>query len=239
MKDRHSRILIVDDDPELRDMLRRYLGDHGFDVQGLASGTKIDERLRREPFDALVLDLMMPGEDGLSICRRLRVGGSTIPILMLTARGAAVDRIVGLEMGADDYLSKPFDPRELIARLNSMLRRQSMGEGDGNWTGSSVIRFGAYTLNLTRMEVTRDGETVPLSSTEFQLLRTLAGRPGKPLSREHLLDRLRGREYEASDRSLDVQVMRLRRKIEENPSSPRFIRTVWGVGYVFVTDSAI
>ncbi|SEL08455.1 two component transcriptional regulator, winged helix family [Pseudoxanthomonas sp. GM95] len=238
MKDRPQRILIVDDDLELRDMLRRYLTEHGFEVQALASANKLDERLRREPFDALVLDLMMPGEDGLSICRRLRSEGSTIPILMLTARGAAIDRIIGLEMGADDYLAKPFDPRELIARLNSALRRQSMGAGDGHWAGSNVIRFGPYVLNLTRMEVLRDDEVVQLSSTEFQLLRVLAGNPGRPLSREHLLDRLRGREYEALDRSLDVQVMRLRRKIEEDPSNPRFIRTVWGVGYMFVADAS-
>ncbi|WP_456043992.1 response regulator, partial [Stenotrophomonas muris] len=126
MEDAPHRILVVDDDLELRDMLRRYLGEHRFDVQILASADRLDERLRREPFDVLILDLMMPGEDGLSICRRLRAEGSTVPILMLTARGAAVDRILGLEMGADDYLAKPFDPRELIARLHSILRRQSM-----------------------------------------------------------------------------------------------------------------
>ncbi|WCE05952.1 response regulator [Pseudoxanthomonas sp. JBR18] len=238
MKDRSSRILIVDDDLELRDMLRRYLTEHGFEVQALASASKLDERLRREPYDALVLDLMMPGEDGLSVLRRLRAEGSTLPILMLTARGASVDRIVGLEMGADDYLAKPFDPRELIARLKSALRRQSMSAGEGHWAGSNVMRFGPYTLNLTRMEVLNGDAPVPLSSTEFQLLRVLAASPGLPLSREHLLDRLRGREYEALDRSLDVQVMRLRRKIEVDPSNPRFVRTVWGVGYMFVPDSA-
>lgn len=235
--DRPYRVVIVDDDVDLRDMLRRYLTEHGFEVHALASAAKLDERLRREPIDALILDLMLPGEDGLSVCRRLRAEGSTLPILMLTARGAAVDRIVGLEMGADDYLPKPFDPRELIARLNSALRRQSMAAGDGQWAGSNVVRFGQYTLNLTRMEVLRDDAPVALSSTEFQLLRVLAASPGLPLSREHLLDRMRGREYEVLDRSLDVQVMRLRRKIEEDPTNPRFIRTVWGVGYMFVSDS--
>ena len=178
VEDAPHRILVVDDDLELRDMLRRYLGEHRFDVQVLASADRLDERLRREPFDVLILDLMMPGEDGLSICRRLRAEGSTVPILMLTARGAAVDRILGLEMGADDYLAKPFDPRELIARLHSILRRQSMVNGDGRWAGGNVIRFGPFTLNLTRMEVTRGGEVLALSSSEFQLLRVMATHAG-------------------------------------------------------------
>jgi two-component system phosphate regulon response regulator OmpR len=238
VEEKSPRILVIDDDQELRDMLRRYLGEHGFDVHVLASADRLDERLRREPFDALVLDLMMPGEDGLSICRRLRAEGSTVPILMLTARGAAVDKIVGLEMGADDYLGKPFDPRELIARLHSVLRRQSMVAGDGRWDGSNVIRFGPYTLSLTRMEVTRDGALLTLSSSEFQLLRVMATNAGRPLSREHLLEKLKGREYDSLDRSLDVQILRLRRKIEDDPSSPRFIRTVWGVGYMFVAHAS-
>ena len=238
VEDAPHRILVVDDDLELRDMLRRYLGEHRFDVQILASADRLDERLRREPFDVLILDLMMPGEDGLSICRCLRAEGSTVPILMLTARGAAVDRILGLEMGADDYLAKPFDPRELIARLHSILRRQSMVNCDGRWAGGNVIHFGPFILNLTRMEVTRHGEVLALSSSEFQLLRIMATNAGRPLSREHLLEKLKGREYDSLDRSLDVQVLRLRRKIEDDPSSPRYIRTVWGVGYMFVAQAS-
>lgn len=217
-------------------MLRRYLSGHGFDVHAVGNAGQLDRVLDREPYDALVLDLMMPGEDGLSICRRLRFSGHTIPILMLTARGDAVDRIVGLEMGADDYLAKPFDPRELTARLQAMLRRQKMLHSTQTWGADAVTAFGPFVLNLSRMELRRDDEVIALSSLEFQLLRVFAANPRRPMSRDHLLDKVKGREHESMDRSLDVQVLRLRRKIEDDPSSPKYIRTVWGIGYVFVPD---
>lgn len=236
VNERPPRIIVMDDDAEIRDMLRRYLSNHGFQVQAIGDAEQLDRLLQREPFDALVLDLMMPGEDGLSICRRLRVNGQTIPILMLTARGDPVDRIVGLEMGADDYLAKPFDPRELIARLNAMRRRQQMLHSTQVWANDEIIAFGSYTLNLSRMELQRDGVTLPLTSMEFQLLRVFAVNPRRPMSRDHLQDKVKGRDHESMDRSLDVQISRLRRKLEEDPGSPRYIRTVWGVGYMFVPD---
>lgn len=236
MSTRPPRIIILDDDAELRGMLRRYLGEHGFDTLAIANAEQLDRMLQREPYDALVLDLMMPGEDGLSICRRLRVTGQTIPILMLTARGNPVDRILGLEMGADDYLAKPFDPRELIARLNAMLRRQKMLHNTQTWGNDEITEFGPFKLNISRMELQRDGEVIPLTSMEFQLLRVFAANPRRPMSRDHLQDKVKGRDHESMDRSLDVQISRLRRKIEDDPSSPHYIRTVWGIGYMFIPD---
>lgn len=230
------RIIVVDDDLELLGMIRRYLGEHGFSVQALANPGQLDRYLQRESYAALVLDLMMPGEDGLSICRRLRAQNQTIPILMLTARGDPVDRIVGLEMGADDYLAKPFDPRELIARLKAMLRRQQMQYATTTWSIDKVIEFGPFSLNISRLQLLRDQQPVALSSMEFQVLRVFASNPHRPMSREHLLEKIKGREHESLDRSLDVQVLRLRRKIEADPADPKYILTVWGVGYMFVPN---
>ncbi|WP_230473413.1 response regulator [Dyella choica] len=236
MNDGPPRVLVLDDDAELRSMLRRYLGDHGFDVRAVENPEQLDRYLQREPYDALVLDLMMPGEDGLSVCRRLRAAGQTIPVLMLTARGDPIDRILGLEMGADDYLSKPFDPRELVARLRAMFRRQRMLHTDSTWDDDEIKAFGPFALNVSKMRLTRGAEAITLSSMEFQLLRVFASNPHRPLSRDHLLEKIHGRDHESMDRSLDVQVLRLRRKIEEEPRKPRYIRTVWGIGYVFVPD---
>lgn len=236
MTARLPRILVVDDDAELRNMLRRYLSSHGFEVQAVPDAPQLDRLLQREPYDILVLDLMLPGEDGLSICRRLRVLGHTIPILMLTARGDPVDRIVGLEMGADDYLAKPFDPRELIARLHAMLRRQQMLHDARTWGNDEINEFGPFTLNVSRMELRRDDVVIPLTSMEFQLLRVFAANPRRPLSRDHLRDKVKGRDDESMDRSLDVQVSRLRRKIEDDPAQPRYIHTVWGIGYMFGSE---
>lgn len=230
------RILLVEDDPEMRSMLRRYLGERGFNVQALADPSDLDRMLLRSPYDILLLDLSLPGEDGLSICRRLRVAGQTVPILMLTARGDATDRIVGLEMGADDYLGKPFEPRELIARINSLLRRQQMIQACANWAVEEELGFGPFKVSLSRMELTRDGEVVPLTSMEFQLLRIFLAHPRRPLSRDHLLDRLKGAGTEATERSIDVQISRLRQKVEVDSRAPLYLRTVWGVGYLFVPD---
>lgn len=233
------RLLVLDDEVELRALLQRYLTQQGFDVRTVADAAQLDRLLARERFDALVLDLMLPGENGLSVCQRLRANGETLPILMLTARGEAVDRIIGLEMGADDYLPKPFEPRELAARLRALLRRQELARRSASVTGAGRIQFGPFELDLANCSLLRDGQPQELTSGEFALLKVLASHPGRALGRERLRDLAFGSDgRSASERSIDVQVMRLRRVIEPDPSVPRYIRTVWGAGYVFVGDVA-
>jgi two-component system phosphate regulon response regulator OmpR len=231
------KILIVDDDKGLRDLLLRYLNDQGFAAQAAPGGQFMDKLLNRELFDLIVLDLMMPQEDGLAICRRLRAAGNLTPIIMLTAKGEEVDRIVGLEMGADDYLPKPFNPRELVARINAVLRRiQEAGPPAGPAQEVETITFGPYQLNLATRSMTKDGEQLTLTSGEFSVLKVLARHPRKPLSRDKLMELARGREYDVFDRAIDVQISRLRKLIEADPANPRYIQTVWGFGYVFVPD---
>jgi len=192
---------------------------------------------QREHIDLLVLDLMLPGEDGLSVCRRLRANHDQTPIIMLTAKAEEIDRIIGLEMGADDYLSKPFNPRELLARINAVLRRRSTEEHPGApGQDNELVHFGPYTLNLATRSLTRDQQIVPITTGEFSVLKVFARHPKIPLSRDKLMELARGREYEAFDRSLDVQISRLRKLLEINPAKPAFIQTVWGMGYVFVPD---
>jgi two-component system phosphate regulon response regulator OmpR len=235
---RKVRILVVDDDVRLRELLRRYLSDQGFTVEVAPDASFMDKVVARDPFDLIVLDLMLPGEDGLSICRRLRANDNAIPIIMLTAKGDEVDRIVGLEMGADDYLAKPFNPRELVARINAIMRRLP-APGIPSAPSQELIkdiRFGRFSLNITTRELKKDGELMPLTSGEFALLKVLASHPRESLSRERLMDMARGRDHEIFDRSIDVQVSRLRRLIETDSSQPRHIQTVWGFGYVFVPD---
>jgi len=231
-----ARILIADDEAELRGLLQRYLGEQGLTVRAVADAAAAEKLLARERFDVLVLDVMMPGEDGLSLCRRLRAQGETVPILMLTARGEPVDRIIGLEMGADDYLPKPFNPRELLARLQAMVRRQRMLGAHGGPLGEEPVRFGRYTLHPAQRRLEKDGEPTPLTTGEFNLLQVLVMHPNRPLGRDRLIELAKGRDHEATDRSIDAQVMRLRRAIEDDPSAPRYIQTVWGVGYVFVPE---
>ena len=239
MSDARARVLVADDEADLRALLQRYLGDQGCVVRTVESGAGIDKLLARERFDVLVLDVMMPGEDGLAICRRLRAQGETIPILMLTARGDPLDRIIGIEMGADDYLAKPFTPRELLTRIQALVRRQRMlGAHIGPLDAGGTIAFGAHVLHPGTRRLLRGDAEVPLSSAEFALLRAFAQHPNRPLGRDRLMELAHGRDHEASDRSIDVQVMRLRRLIETDPAAPRHIRTVWGVGYVFVPDLA-
>jgi len=246
LPDTLPRILILDDEAELRALLQRYLGSQGFAVRAVADAPQLDRVLARERFDVLVLDLMMPGEDGLSICRRLRAAGETIPIMMLTARGDPVDRIIGLEMGADDYLPKPFEPRELAARLQAMLRRQAMDAAGTALPRAPVVNFGPFVLDVAARSLTRDGAPVALTSGEFALLRALASNPGRALGRERLMELAHGpaagagagRGQGVAERSVDVQILRLRRLIEEDASAPRYIQTVWGVGYLFVPDGA-
>jgi two-component system phosphate regulon response regulator OmpR len=233
----HPKILVVDDDPRLRDLLRRYLGDNGFTVYVAENAQAMNKLWLRERFDCLILDLMMPGEDGLSVLRRLRGGNDPTPIIMLTAKGEDVDRIVGLEMGADDYLPKPFNPRELLARINAVLRRKGPDDIPGAPTQEDkTVTFGEFTLDLGTRTLTKNGEPVPLTTGEFSVLKVFARYPRVPLSREKLMEMARGREYEAFDRSLDVQISRLRKLIEPDPSKPRYIQTVWGLGYVFIPD---
>ncbi len=228
-----ARILVVDDDDRLRALLQRYLDEQGFTVTAVADASSLDKKRAREAFDLIVLDLMLPGEDGLSICRRLRAAGDETPVLMLTAKGDEVDRIVGLELGADDYLPKPFNPRELVARIKAVLRRRAVPPGA---PGTASLTFGLFRLDLAGRAITRGDERLPLTTGEFAVLRALAEHPRRPLSREQLLKYARGREYEPEDRSIDVQISRLRRLIETDPAHPRFIQTVWGFGYVFVPD---
>jgi two-component system phosphate regulon response regulator OmpR len=232
-----QKILVVDDDPRLRDLLRRYLGENGFAVVTAENAQTMNRLWLRERFDVLILDLMMPGEDGLSIMRRLRGANDTTPIVMLTAKGEDVDRIVGLEMGADDYLPKPFNPRELLARINAVLRRRAPDDAPGAPAADGTpVEFGEFVLDLATRSLTKNGEDVPLTTGEFAVLKAFARHPRVPLSREKLMEMARGREYEAFDRSLDVQISRLRKLLEPDPSKPRYIQTVWGLGYVFIPD---
>ena len=219
-----GRILLIEDDPRLAEMVSEYLGESGFRVSVAAGGRAGLERLAREPFDALVLDLMLPDMDGLEVCRELRAKSDT-PVLMLTARGDAADRIVGLELGADDYLPKPFQPRELLARLRAILRR-------GKSRGRTLLRFGSLEIDRDSRSVRVDGEDRSLTSYQFALLVALAENAGRVLSRETLMDLLKGEPLEAFDRSIDVHVSRIRAAIERDPKKPRRIVTVRGAGYV-------
>jgi two-component system, OmpR family, phosphate regulon response regulator OmpR len=209
-----TRILVVDDDVRLRDLLTRYLGEQGFDVRALPDARELDKWLQRDPPHLVVLDLMLPGEDGLTVCRRLRGAGERVPIIMLTAKGEEVDRIVGLEMGADDYLPKPFNPRELVARIHAVLRRQGDRAAPGAPSTKGNVPFGP-----------------------FALVRAFLDHPRQPLAREKLMQLARGRDHEVFDRAIDVQVSRLRKLVEPDPSAPRYIQTVWGFGYVYVPES--
>ena len=237
MTEHKTKILVVDDDARLRDLLNRYLGEQGYTVRTVADAGEMNRQLVRERYDLMVLDLMLPGEDGLSICRRLRSGSESLPIIMLTAKGDDVDRIVGLEVGADDYLPKPFNPRELVARIQAVLRRLPPPPPPGApGTAAEMVEFGAFHLNLGARNLAKNGEDVPLTTGEFALLKVLVQHPRTPLSRDKLMELARGREFGAFDRSIDVQVSRLRRLIEPDPGKPAFIQTVWGFGYVFIPD---
>ena len=237
MPESKTKILVVDDDLRLRDLLQRYLTNQGFAVSTVSDAGGMDRALGRERFDLMVLDLMLPGEDGLSICRRLRGSKDALPIIMLTAKGEDVDRIVGLEMGADDYLPKPFNPRELVARINAVLRRRAAPAPPGAPSAEAEsVSFGSMTVNLATRTLGKDGRTLALTTGEFALLKVLVTHPRVPLSRDKLMELARGREYELFDRSIDVQISRLRKLIEKDPSKPTYIQTVWGFGYVFVPD---
>jgi two-component system, OmpR family, phosphate regulon response regulator OmpR len=236
MAELKTRILVVDDDLRMRDLLVRYLGGEGYEVKAAADAAAMDKLLARERYDLVVLDLMLPGEDGLAVCRRLRAQGAAPAIIMLTAKGDDVDRIVGLEMGADDYLPKPFNPRELLARINAVLRRRTPAGPPGAPAEGGTFQFGEFSLNLSTRALTRGGKPVALTTGEFSVLQVLVRHPRQPLSRDKLMELARGREYEVFDRSIDVQISRLRKIVEDDPAHPKHIQTVWGFGYVFVPD---
>jgi len=234
---RLDKVLVVDDDARIRDLLRRYLNQEGFDVLLAEDSRALNRILQRESVDLLVLDLMLPGEDGLSICRRLRAANDRTPIIMLTAKGEDVDRIIGLEVGADDYLAKPFNPRELLARMNAVLRRRPTAEVPGAPSSDNeVIQFSGFSFDLGARSLRKNDHDIPLTTGEFAMLKALVRHPRQPMTRDKLAQLARGREFEPFDRSLDVQVSRLRKLIEIDPATPKIIQTVWGVGYVFIPE---
>ena len=230
-----EHLLVVDDDREIRRLIEEYLTQAGYRVSSAADGKAMRRLMEQHRFDLVVLDLMMPGEDGLSLCRDLR-SRSNIPVLMLTARGSEIDRIVGLEMGADDYLAKPFNPRELLARIRSILRRAQALPTNLVPEEVAVFRFAGWTLEVASRNVTApDGLVVPLSGAEFRLLRVLLEHPHRVFSRDQLLELTNGREAILFDRSIDVLVGRLRKRLRDDGKEPTLIKTVRGEGYVLAT----
>lgn len=224
-----EQILLIEDDARLAEMVQDYLGQSEFDVTIADTGTKGLSLLKGGNFEAVLLDLMLPDIDGLEVCRIIRIS-SRIPILMLTAKGEPMDRIVGLELGADDYLPKPFEPRELLARLRAILRR---GKGEDM---ASAIRFGRLEINLEAMDAKIDGSTCSLTAHQFKLLEIMAKKAGRVLTRDYLMDELKGQNFESFDRSIDVHISRIRAEIEDDPKHPRRLITVRGAGYVFARE---
>jgi len=222
-----DRILLIEDDARLAEMVKNYLGESGFSITIAPTGRAGLGLYGRQEFDALILDLMLPDMDGLEVCRKIRAGAQT-PILMLTARGDAMDRVVGLEIGADDYLPKPFEPRELLARLRAILRRSKRGEEH-----SELMRFGRLEIDVGARQVRRDSETCTMTGYQFELLLVLARHAGRVMSREAIMDLMKNERLDAFDRSIDVHISRIRAAIEDDPKKPRRVITVRGAGYVF------
>lgn len=238
MEDKKEKILVVDDDLGIREMLQEYLSGHGYEVSTVADGVEMEHYLTQHIADLVILDLMLPGEDGLTLARKLKSRGRQ-PIIILSARGDDIDRIVGLEVGADDYLAKPFNPRELLARVRAVLRRQDNVSPVADSSRHDQYQFNGFKLNLDSHSLTKDGLDVLLTSGEFNLLRIFAEHPNRVLNRDFILELLKGYERMPFDRSIDVRVTRLRRKIEDHPGSPLFIRTVWGEGYLFAPQGKV
>lgn len=237
--ERKCRVLIVDDDTELCDLLVRYLHDNGFEVFAVGDDVEMETRLRSHPVDLVILDLMLPGKDGLTIARELWAA-SNIPVIMLSARGDDIDRIIGLEVGADDYLTKPFNPRELLARVRAVLRRRMADVTEHASSPAELThQFGPFRLDLQAHRLIRNKQEIPLTAMEFKLLSLFVAHPDQLLSRDELMNMLKGYECAPFDRSIDVAVTRLRRKIEDNPCTPRFIRTVRGEGYLFTPNHTL
>ena len=235
MSETHT-LLLVDDDARLRELIERYLCEQGFNVRAVANLAGMRRVLGERHVDLIVLDLMLPDGDGLDACRRLRAEGVETPVIMLTAKGDEIDRVVGLEIGADDYLPKPIGPRELLARIRARLRRAVAAPGASPRIGAPPVLFGPYTLHLTSRQLERDGTPLRMTSGEFAVLAALVQHARRPLSRDHLMNLARGEDHGAFDRSIDVMVSRLRKLIEPDPRQPRYLQTVWGIGYVFVPE---
>jgi DNA-binding response OmpR family regulator len=231
-----SHLLVVDDDTGIRELLSRYLGEQGFRVSAVEDGKAMDAWLAENTTDLVILDLMLPGEDGLSLARRLR-GDHQLPIIMISARGEEVDRIVGLEVGADDYLPKPFNPRELLARVRAVLRRNWPTDDVEKDAGETYV-FGPFSFEPAKRALYRDATEVDLSKAEFDLLNVLVKHPNRVLSRDYIMECLSGNDRDPFDRSIDVRVTRLRHKIETDPAQPKFVRTVWGIGYQFTPEDS-
>ena len=227
-------IALVDDDPKIRELTAKYLSDQELSVKTAANGSELDELMKNNNISLIILDLMMPEESGLNICQRLRVNNVDIPIIMLTAKGDEVDRIVGLEMGADDYLPKPFNPRELLARVNAILRRQQKSSIQNT---KDIFEFGNFSFDISNRSLHKNGQEIQITAGEYDLLRVFADRPKQPLSRDQIMQLAKGKELDVFDRSIDVQISRLRRLIEEDPNKPKFLQTKWGFGYIFIPDS--
>lgn len=223
----NSRLLIIDDDEKLNKLLTDYLGKMGFEVMSATLPSQGLEKLEREAPDLVILDVMLPEMDGFEVCRTIRQS-STIPVIMLTARGEVMDRVVGLEIGADDYLPKPFEPRELVARIQSILRRVQAKRSSG------VKKIGGLSIDFHKLEVTVDEKPVGLTSSEFECLALLVKNSGKVLNRDQIIEQLRGIEWDAFNRSVDITMSRLRQKLGDDPKNPRFIKTIWGTGYLFI-----
>jgi len=228
----NKKILVVDDDVGLRELLQDYLSSQGYQVHTVADGIAMERHLQQETADLVILDLMLPGEDGLALARKLKAR-SRQPIIMLSARGEDVDRIVGLEVGADDYLAKPFNPRELLARIRAVLRRSGETIAPVEESSQAIHRFDSFLLNSESRTLLKNGAEIKLTAQEFNLLNIFVEHPNRVLSRDFLMDAMKGYERDPFDRSIDVTVTRLRRKIEDDPASPVYVRTVWSKGYLF------
>ena len=229
-----KRVLLVDDDSKLRKLLTEYLQDYGCEVLALEDGSAVSETIRTRSPDIVILDIMLPGRSGLDVLREIRLR-FPVPVIMLTAKGEDADRIVGLELGADDYLPKPFNPRELLARMKAVLRRgQIIESGIEGEEKDLLLEAGGLVLNRAKQVLVKEGTEVPLSTTEYKILAALMKNPNRVLSRDQLMTLARGRDFMAFDRSIDVHISKLRAKIESDPRSPRCIKTVWGSGYMFV-----
>ncbi len=227
------KVLIIDDDIKLIELLRDYLQGHQFEVDYQLHGLKIQQKIEQKKPDLIILDYMMPGKDGLEVLREIR-SRYFIPVIMLTAKGEETDRIVGLELGADDYLGKPFNPRELLARMKAVLRRSAAKTEDENAREDILVQSGGIELNTAAHTITVDDTVLDLSTTEFNILRVLMKHPNKALSRDQIMSMAQGKDFMAFDRSIDIHISKLRAKIETDPTEPRRIKTIWGTGYMFV-----
>jgi len=233
MRENQHVLALIDDDPKILELTASYLRDQEFTVYTGKGGKDLDEILKKYAADIIILDLMMPEESGLQICQRLRVNKVVIPIIMLTAKGDEVDRIVGLEMGADDYLPKPFNPRELLARINAIIRRK---EKFSIKSSTKTINFGNFIFDIQNRSLSKKGKNISITTGEFNLLKVFTERPKQPLSRDQIMQLARGKELDVFDRSIDVQISRIRKLIEDDANNPKYLQTKWGFGYIFNPD---